>query len=222
MRVCIVGNGPSAEGKGREIDACDFVVRMKAYWAHGAADAGTKTNAVAWFGYHGAWQGTAHIGLCSGVPLTVEHWMTHSPFQLIRASVTGRKRMAFFIQQAGMSPVRWLPHLLWRPMFRHLDERDPSTGFVTVGMAIHLFPECDLVLYGFDSTHPELPNYCDARCNVIDPVHNMLLEKKAILELANGQWLGRPTACSLTWPDQPDIAAADTYVAEKSCDEPTQ
>lgn len=42
--VAIVGNGPTAAGKGPEIDACDFVVRIKSFWMHGADDAGTGIN----------------------------------------------------------------------------------------------------------------------------------------------------------------------------------
>jgi|LSQX01.2.fsa_nt_gb hypothetical protein len=31
MIVAIVGNGPTAAGKGSQIDCCDFVVRLKVY-----------------------------------------------------------------------------------------------------------------------------------------------------------------------------------------------
>ena len=31
MIVAIVGNGPTATGKGSQIDCCDFVVRLKVY-----------------------------------------------------------------------------------------------------------------------------------------------------------------------------------------------
>ena len=31
MIVAIVGNGPTAAGKGSQIDRCDFVVRLKVY-----------------------------------------------------------------------------------------------------------------------------------------------------------------------------------------------
>ena len=56
MRVCVVGNGPSAQGKGEIIDAADFVVRIKAFWCHGAEDAGSKIDALAWYGFPGGWE----------------------------------------------------------------------------------------------------------------------------------------------------------------------
>lgn len=49
-KVAVIGQGESARGLGREIDACDFIVRLRAYWYNGAKDAGRKVDAVAWFG----------------------------------------------------------------------------------------------------------------------------------------------------------------------------
>jgi hypothetical protein len=50
VRIAIVGNGPSAAGKGAEIDGHDMVIRMTTFPVCGALDAGRKINVYAWFG----------------------------------------------------------------------------------------------------------------------------------------------------------------------------
>ena len=55
MRLCIVGNGPTAASKGDLIDSADFVARIKAWWAHAAADSGTRCDATAWYGECFGW-----------------------------------------------------------------------------------------------------------------------------------------------------------------------
>ena len=48
--IAIVATGPSAEGCGAEIDACDFVVRISSWITQGATGAGVKVSALAGWG----------------------------------------------------------------------------------------------------------------------------------------------------------------------------
>ena len=72
MQVAIVGNGPTANGKGNEIDAADFVVRLKAFWAHGPVDAGRHLDALCWYGGMNGWDTAPTLPDC-------EHWITQEP-----------------------------------------------------------------------------------------------------------------------------------------------
>jgi hypothetical protein len=203
MRVCIVGQGPSAEGRGREIDACDFVVRMKAFWLRGAENAGEKIDAWAWYGYTGPEADGVPVEF-SG-PRGTEHWFTHCRQQVQNNPDTHCKRLEDARMLAGSNPFHQLPDGLWGRAKQHLN-RHPSTGLVTVCMALDHFPDDELVLYGFDSTTPDKPNYQDARGRPVEPAgHNTLAEKLAIAEISRGTWLGKPTAATLTWPDMPSI-----------------
>ena len=44
MRVCVVGNGPSANGTADLVDSCDVVVRCGEYWRVGSRTAGSKVD----------------------------------------------------------------------------------------------------------------------------------------------------------------------------------
>ena len=195
MRVCIVGQGPSAEGRGTEIDACDIVVRMKEFWNCGASDAGEKTDVVAYYG------GSAACAQEYGK----EHWMTHNPARLIKLETMGRRRIETFVNWANGRPIVWLDDDYWQRMHDYLN-RDPSTGFVACGMAIRRYPGCRLVLYGFDSTTVDRPNYWDAQQLAKKKVaHCVMAEKLAIAEIFKGRWLGEKTAVTLNWPDMPEL-----------------
>lgn len=210
MRVCVVGNGPSAKGRGREIDACDFVVRIKAFWLHGAENTGEKTNALAYYGsWAGAWDRMSELRR------SCEHWFTHSPRQIEALKDIGYEQMGFVCHCAELKPIRWLTNQLWDQMTDYV-KRHPSTGFVTVGMAMEILDIDELVLYGFDSTTVDRPNYTDARLDwVIDHLpflppgrqlaHDTLAEKRAIAEIGQGTWLGKPCEVELVWPDMPDL-----------------
>lgn len=210
MRVCVVGQGPSAGGKGEIIDACDFVVRIKSFWAYGALDAGARMDAWAWYG-----EWTEHEHKRDEKPtLDCEHWVTHAPKQL-SVGFDGWPRVAHIIREANGRCLRWLSEAQWGKAREHLG-RHPSTGFVVILMVLDRFPDCELVLHGFDSTLPELPNYTDARFDVIAPAHDILAEKQAMRELDNGKWLGEPTRATLDWPVRPDIDGAVEYARKKA------
>jgi hypothetical protein len=205
MKVCIVGNGPSAKGRGREIDACDFVVRMKAFWLYGAEDAGEKIDAWAWYGHTGtAGDGVPVKDISSQIPRHIEHWFTRCDQQAAWLGDDGQLRVRKAKNVASRDVFHQLTDQLWSRANEYLYYH-PSTGFVTLAMALHRWPDAAVVLYGFDSTTPERPNYYDARppVNTVGYTHHVLTEKRAIAEIHNGTWLGKPTAATLTWPDMP-------------------
>lgn len=197
MRVCVVGQGPSAHGKGKAIDACDFVVRLRAFWRTAADDAGEKISA------HAVFDGR---GILDVPPLACERWFTHCPEQVFGAHDVGRIRLRAFVENARFRVCRMMTDMLWAKLVEYLSAH-PSTGMAAASMAIEAFPGCELVLYGFDSTTPDRPNYWDARNAKVYEVfpHNMLAEKRALAEIGQGIWLGNPTTSRLCWPDMPDI-----------------
>lgn len=210
MKLCIVGQGPSAKGRGREIDACDFVVRMKAFWAYGAEDAGDKISAWAWYGYAGP-KGDAvpKEAIASRVPGGTEHWFTHCRYQVISNPNSHPARLDNAIFATEGDSFHQLSDDLWRRAEQNLGYH-PSTGFVAICMGLDRFPDAELVLYGFDSTTPDRSNYWDARGGLgpgDEPnlPHRVDLEKRAIAEIRDGTWLGLPTAATLTWPDMPEM-----------------
>ena len=203
MRVCIVGQGPSANGQGELIDGCDFVVRIKAYWECGATDAGEKINAWAHYGHpivNPAWK---------NAPPKVEHWITHCPGQFATPEEPGPERYRLAVAHADGRLMRILPDALWWRLRKWLN-RHPSTGMVAASMAMHALPLSEIVLVGFDSTTHNKPNYLDAQQHAIidSHPHDMLTEKKALASIADGLWLGNPTDAKLTWPSKPDLEAS--------------
>ncbi len=203
MKVCIVGNGPSAEGHGPEIDASDFIVRMKAFWLFGAVDSGERCDAWAWFGETDPRRAEAVPEADIDNVGAREHWFTQCNLQIPET-----KRYRLELAQRFSDVARWrqISDTLWKRMRAHLG-RFPSTGITAVAMAIDLLPVDELLLFGFDGTTPDKPNYHDARRpNPNDPhAHDQLAEKRAIAELLDGQWLGEPSKVKLIWPDMPEL-----------------
>lgn len=219
MKVCVVGQGPSAAGCGGEIDACDFVVRLRSYWTAGAEDAGSKISAHAYFGWWG--------GEEDPTGPDCEQWFTHCPQQLINhlcddvtKALHGKpepsqcglalRRLGFFVKTAGHRRVFVLGDDLWHQMRDYLGSH-PSTGFVAVAMALSRFPRCRLMLRGFDSTMPQRANYWDARQDQEHATlaHNMLAEKRALAEIDDRQWLGFPIHARLDWTNRPDLGSEE-------------
>lgn len=201
MKLCVVGNGPSAEDHGAEIDACDFVVRIKAWWAHGAKDAGKRCDALAHYGW-GKWQERPR-------PFMGEHWITQ-PVAQMREHPDGWKRIEFISRIAELRPIRWVTGEMRQAAIKFL-KCHPSTGFIAVLMALAARSPDELWLYGFDSTTPQRPFYTDARGTPLsasflnNPPHDLLAEKRAITQILHGQWLGKPTQTKLIWPDMPEL-----------------
>ncbi len=203
MKICVVGNGPSAEGHGAEIDACDFVVRLKAYWVFGATDAGSKVDAVAWFGaQRKEW---CNLDVGDDIPIC-EHWRTWCNKQYEESPLEWKKARAFFAYVTCGLPVVSVLECQWMRAIRYLN-RHPSAGFVTITMVLDRWPKCELLLTGFDATIPDRPDYYDARRPATGDlsVHDMVAEKRAIAELLEGSWLGEPSQAALTWLNMPEL-----------------
>ena len=199
MIVSVVANGPSAAGKGKSIDNADKVVRIKAFWAHAAEDAGARTDAVAWFGDPYGWDSRPADLYC-------EHWYTHGPTQIMHNTVNGKRNLREFNKLADMQPIRWLTHEYWKRLAFRL-KLCPSTGFIAVAMAMKVFKPDVLKLFGFDSTVPEQPHYYDARTPYVDAgfPHMMLKEKLLFAKILDGSWLGQPCTTQLCWCAMPDL-----------------
>lgn len=201
MKVAVVGNGPSAKSKGTEIDACDFVVRIKAWWLHGAEDAGEKINAWAWYG--------GHAGLKKRPMIPGERWFTQCPKQLMGHDTDKRLRhLTAFVWHSRGNPIRWLSDQEWDRLVERRESHHPSTGMVAVYMALDRSPACELHLFGFDSTTRNKPNFYDARnadMKAANP-HRQLSEKQMFRRIATHKtWLGEPTAATLVWHDMPRL-----------------
>lgn len=196
MNVAIVGNGPSADGRGDAIDACDFVVRIKGFWNHGASQAGSKLDAWATFGEE---------RVLPPIRKPREIWYTRCTSHVMDDE---KLKLAF---SSIVSSAHGIPFFLfsdheWQHC-RNVLGAGPSTGFVAVCMAISRFPCCNLHLFGFDSTTPVAPNWEDAT-----PVHGgnisshpFVREKQEIAKIDRGEWFGANTDVTLTWANRPQF-----------------
>lgn len=195
MRACIVGNGPSAKDQGGKIDACDLVVRLKCWWAHGAENAGRKIDAWAWFGQEET--------LIQPVPkMNCEHWYTLCLKQE-REWKDWEDKFSAFVRYSQGLPTRRLWDDLWVRCFDYLD-RAPTTGFVALAMALEIYKPEELLLVGFDSTTPDQPNYDCARVAWSKKsCHDFAAEKLAMAEIGDGGWLGEPIGTQLEWIGDP-------------------
>lgn len=213
MRLCIVGNGPSAGGKAAKIDACDFVVRTTGWWKSGPADAGRKLDAYAWFGA----EEQADIPEQYAVH-PFEHWMTlpllrcWPPHTTPKGDPHGGQWMNV-VAKSTLRPIRWITEDLWQREMAmltllsktHKPTVPPSTGFTAVDMAIHLYAPAELVLYGFDATLKDKPGWRDNNPQWRDDgPHDLHLEKQLIHKLAvENVWIGEPCGVRVIWPDDP-------------------
>lgn len=204
MIVAIVGNGPTAAGKGHQIDRCDFVVRLKAYWVHGALDAGSQIDALCWYGVDaGGWFDAVEFR-------DVEFWVTQEP-RLFRSEcegVPGSKRLERIVKAAQFNVIRWMPTELFCRSDAYIG-RSPTTGFTAINMALHVLQPREIHLFGFDATTRDAPNSDDARRRIPDEMytefHDMLAEKRVIAELFDGKWLGEPCGTRLVWHEMPEV-----------------
>jgi hypothetical protein len=227
MRFAIVGNGPSAAGQGPEIDGHDFVVRCGAFACAGAARAGSRLDAWAWFGC------PLEIARLGGrVPEgDYQVWNTKALDQWGCSDWVNPREL---IARAAGRPVRWATESLLAEEVRCCGA-EPSTGFTAVDMAIRMVGAPEVSLYGFDATTPEAPGWGDAatfdllaarrgaRLRADDDirpsnlgrelqdlgpiwewrpgVHDFAREKALLAELRdNGLWLGQPCPVRLVWP----------------------
>lgn len=214
MNVCVVGSGPTAEGKGELIDACDFVIRLKRFWLEGATNVGYSCHAVASYDYP--------VEMTVFTKLTdAEFWITQTPQQLL--ATHDAEWLEMFAVRHGLGVIRWVSHLFWTRIGEALGYH-PSTGFVAMCMAMELFDPEALTLVGFDQLTPEDPNFHCARRRITPaqcakPNHNFVAEKRCIAELENGVWLGKGCHTHLVWSDKPDIPPAPVEDAGEDASE---
>lgn len=215
--VAIVGNGPSAEGRGAEIDACEFVVRCNNCIRMGAGRAGVRIDALAWFG--------DRESRCSPPPGDYEHWITLPPHRHWPPHWQHKGGWEKIVEAAnGRAAIRWVTDWQWQREAAELarvgagpfagrDWTAPTTGFTAVDMALRALRPARLCLYGFDATAPDAPGYDAGPCSW---QHDFTGEKLHLAALRDhGHWLGESLGWTIavTWPDAPALPQTDTRLA---------
>jgi hypothetical protein len=214
VNVCVVGSGPTAEGKGDIIDACDFVVRLKQCWADGAENAGSACHAIADYDYppercDRAW--------CPWPD--AEFWLTHTPSQII--GERGTNYLETITVRRDLGIIRWVS-TEFVVAIRKAVGYFPSTGVVAICMAMRLLHPDVLTIVGFDQLTPAEPNFDCARRKVVDhpdlgrPSHDFVAEKRFLARLEDGTWLGEECQTKLVWIDKPDIPPIAVQCPESS------
>lgn len=194
MDIAIVGNGPTAAMHGAEIDAAGFVVRCNdcRYMGQGS---GTKLNALAWFGSRGA-----GVYVPQGY---YEHWITLPPSRCWPPNwehIGGWQRIVD--QAEARVSIRWITDYQWQKEEVFV-RKPPTTGFTAVHLALLQFAPCRIVLYGFDATLPNCPNY-EHRMNADH--HDFFAEKRLLVDLCDADnFLGSKWGCEMVWVDRPEI-----------------
>jgi len=202
MKVCIVGQGPSAEGRGKEIDACDFVVRLKEFWRFGAVNSGTRIDAWAWYG-------VAYSSEPAAPPSDCEHWVVHSMAGFCEREKRygdgfDRLKRVGAVRNGGV--LRVIPGRVLKALTAYLG-RFPSTGIRAVAMAMEVLEPDTLVLVGFDAATPLGMSCSDARGEPGPACHDLLTEKLALTKLETGTWLGKPCRTAIEWLSRPELSA---------------
>jgi hypothetical protein len=190
VRVAVVGNGPSAKGQGKAIDACDLVVRCGQFvkvFTNGSA--GRKTSVWAWAGY--SKNNSLAPARGTGFWITCP-WKWHKGPQRkdnVRALARKRRAKVRVISLAEYMAVRKVSNAL------SACRRDlpPSTGILAVGMAVLVKPAY-LLVCGFDAGKP----YADGR-KFRTGLHDYFAERKMLEDLEGGRWLGEHHDIDVDW-----------------------
>jgi len=191
MRIAVVGNGPSALGKGADIDACDFVVRtgqFKKVFKKGSA--GKCMDAWAWPGYaknNNLVPKQRHFAIWVTCPWKW-HKGAHRKQNVSRIAIT---------RKLGVRAIPLERYLLVRHWVRHFSDRGkdlpPTTGLLAIAMAVRMEPE-SLLLCGFDAGKP----YADGRA-FSTGLHDYYAERKMLEALNRGVWLGDSCDIEIDW-----------------------
>lgn len=220
MRVAVVGNGPSAAGRGAEIDACDRVVRCNRCFDTGASGAGSKLDALAVYGNESLRAGLSDAGVLAGaaslggiLPPACEVWLTLPPSRCRPFAPEHCGNVLVAQALAGLRPIRWIPEAAWAEELAHLcglrgGWSAPSTGFTAVDLALRVWRPDELLLCGFDATEPGASGWNDARDEPWPLVqaqgHGLAVEKLCFATLRDrGLWLGQPCATRVLWAGTP-------------------
>lgn len=191
MRIAVVGNGPSALNRGKEIDACDFVVRTGQFtkvFRNGSA--GRKLDAWAWPGY-------AKMNKLVPKRKGWQMWVT-CPWKWHKGPA--RRQNVHRIASARKLSVTVIPlerYLRVRKWVQHFSKRTaefpPTTGMLAIGMAIRMEPD-SLYLCGFDAGK----GYADGR-GFGKGLHDYFAERIMLEELEKGVWLGQDANFDVDW-----------------------
>ena len=207
MRMCIVGNGPSAKEYAREIDTCDFVVRMNA-WPPGMF--GKKWDV--WASSFSPWSHmqpeAIRYKLFDIMPKNLQTWFIGSPqskwgyvkykkgSKTVTFSPPGWKPRAMPCSSIGPDIGRWIKSYI--NTLGNSRRFGPSTGLQVLGYALTRQPD-ELVLVGFDATAEGKPGWGDAWNPRFGPAasvgHSFATEKRAIQE-----WLKTRRFCGRAFP----------------------
>jgi len=150
MSVCIVGNSDNVLdiGMGKLIDKCDYVIRINDFLISGHEnDVGSKTTIIAC-----AFSGANKI-------INDHGWPTRSMFQavnvwMVRPPRPDRIQRAL---SAGINPEKIinpdpvLYNSLIMEVYSRFWRKEPSSGLVTIAMAISIFPNEKIFIHGFDN-----------------------------------------------------------------------
>ena len=150
MTVCIVGNSDNILGSrlGSKIDQCTTVIRINDFLVAGhEEDAGTKTDVIA-CAFSSAnklandpnWPTKPLLKKCSV-------WMVRYP----RPDRLSRVRSCGVNPSDVVNPSQSLYDKLVADVYSKFWRKEPSSGLVTIAMAMELFPGEEIFICGFDN-----------------------------------------------------------------------
>lgn len=210
--VAIVGNGPSGNNQGQEIDACDFVVRQKRWLTQGPVNAGSKVSAVC------AFDDQLEMTTEMESSRDWEIWC-NIPARCFQAEPTEKDPASWkwLLCTAAGRGIRLLRMDSLGAMTKSIKEIDPSwehiphvtLGTCCLSMAIDMQPK-EIHIWGYDRTGYGRTNDDWAQQKFDLPqdmlYHNHLAEKILISKLADeGTWCGKPCESKLFWHGRPRL-----------------
>jgi hypothetical protein len=173
VRVCVVGNGPSAPRYAAQIDACDEVIRLNAF-PRGAA--GRKWTIWASAFYPSIASCALASKMIEDIPQLREIWVLGEKPDMAALPIPAEKRL--HIDAAERARMAQLLHAR------------PSCGYMAVDAAYHRAPDT-LCLVGFDQpfTHwwQDAHESGAERCA---EVHNIAREHSFYADMVGGRGLG--------------------------------
>ena len=199
MNVCIVGNSDNVlgQGLGNKIDDCDVVIRINDFLLENhKEDIGSKTSIIAT-----AFSGANKIACDASWPTqkmlkNTDVWMVRP----LRDDRVSRAKAAGVDIKKMSYPSSMLYETLIADVYSKFWRKEPSSGLVTISMAIEKYPDHNILICGFDSNtgkegkrHYFDPNYFDIDMPN-DPVgHDWESENLYIEELISNRQIRRMT-----------------------------
>ena len=197
MSVCIVGNSDNVldSNLGEKVDSCDVVIRINDFLIEKhEKDVGSKTTIIAC-----AFSGANKIANDPSWP--TRKLLVNNDVWMVRYSRSDRNQRASSCG-IGLERIKYPdPHVydeLVASVYSRFWRKEPSSGLVTIAMALSLYPRHDVYIHGFDSNtgkegkrHYFDPNFFDVDLPD-DPVgHDWESESLYIDELVRNNKLKR-------------------------------